>query len=151
MQFMQVLDVFIGLARGLTPAKVSEPINMLSEELRVVAQELDQKIYNLDFSNREKETRIATLNAGLHRAEQENVRSDSTNSLASQILRKAVDEGKIDPFNDFIIRDAITDFWRTSGNKIQAIQCLRSFTNLGLKEAKDQVEDWRDQAKDYNY
>ena len=150
MRFMHLLDIFVGLTRGLTPEEVSEPINLLSVELRGMAEDLETREGNLDYSNREKETLIESLKAKLREAEH-GVKvarrdaalpiGDGSDSIASQVLRKFIDIKIIDPRNEYI-REAITDFYRVTGKKIQTIKHLREMTGMGLKEAKDQVEEW---------
>jgi hypothetical protein len=144
MTLIQLLEVFIGLVEGIVPAKLREPMNTLSNEIREGVACLDGDVERLKDNNTDLHHHNKRLQEQLDFA-QSKLRSmpslSGTDNIPANILRHLVDHGRI-PKDDAFIQEAITSYYRDTNQKIQAIKFYRQITGLGLKESKDQVDAW---------
>lgn len=144
MTLIQLLDVFIGLVEGIIPAKLREPMNALSEEIRSGVANLDGDFERLKYDNESLRYEITGLKDKVNIA-QDRLRSmpslSGTDNIPANILRHLIDHGRI-PKDDAVIQETITQYYRDTNNKIQCIKFLRQITGMGLKESKDMVDGW---------
>jgi len=141
MNLMDTFNAFVGFAEGLVPARVREPLSILSSNLRLKFEDMDRRVSELDYSNKEKQTLIETLRGQVERANSVRLPLPTHQDIASRIVKALIDDGVIEATDD-AIKTSVVTYYRDSENKIQAIKNLRAMTGIGLKEAKDQVEAW---------
>jgi FtsZ-binding cell division protein ZapB len=144
MTLIQLLDVFVGLVEGIVPAKLREPMNALSEEIRSGVADLDGRVSRVEHDNQDLRYENSGLKDKVANA-QDRLRSmpslSGTDNIPANILRHLIDHGRV-PKDDAFIQEAIVSYYRDTNNKIQCIKFLRQITGQGLKESKDQVDSW---------
>ena len=145
MNLVSLLDVFIGLVEGIIPAKLREPMNAISEEIRGGVAVLDGEVERLRYENQDLRYELAGAKEKLTvaRRELETMRDRriADDGVITGLMRSLIQAGYISHSNDLIVA-TIREYYNNTNNKIGAIKHLRSITGMGLKESKDTVEAW---------
>ena len=154
MNFMSLMDIFLGLVEGFVPKRFRAPMDAMIGEIKAEVRCKDEHL--VDLKN-ECDELVYEKNQLLKRLdfvqnELRKVRVTAGNEFAEVSDRVAVDilrllmvdgvDGEITRFHPAICK-VIQGYHQDNGkSKIKTIKLYRSLTGCGLKESKEQVEAW---------
>ena len=142
MDFISLVRTFVQLVVGLVPGRVVEPIAIMGEEitdnLEAHYQDLmsiNQRAADAERDMRQYRERCEGLEIDLAKA------MLRPTDVPLSIIKDLISKGYL-KHTSIEIRDATLAHYFRTDSKIQAIREYRRITEVGLKDAKDQVEAW---------